>query len=824
MKQLGLFFLLLLSLAWAAPIEEVEVRGGDTVLQALARIALPFGVGDEPGDLEAARKAVLDTGYFKDARVRLEGNKLIVEVVPNPPVESVAVESKVFPQATLVRFLETQFAIGPEVTYNPKKAREAADGLAQAYRQQGFPFFPVVGVKAEEGSKGIKLSFGVEENPELKKVELGEVSYVSRERLQAIFNSVPQDGRFDFQRYMDAVNQANQLYNAAGYRGSGVDNEQTQLQEGTLKVALRELKIAEIRAGDLDVSSLGLKAGDPFNYDKLLDGVNALSRQLERSIEPQLELTPTGVRITLRQGAERYGPIKEVRVEGNTAFPTQKLLERIRLKPGDIYNPALAQEDFGRILALYREAGYELVAQPQIRFQDGVYTQIIQEIRIEGYEINAGENPRTQRETILRYLPQPGSLYSVPALRSGLTSIVRSGILAEPPQVSLKQGSAPEKVVVVLGLKEARTLQFLPSLGWSSLEGWSGSLRLADTNLWGLLHNGSLDLSFGQNDAGDPLSFSLSYQIPWLYADFADFKEVNTSVGISIYTVPSPNNPLLDANNSKTYWEFTERKTGFRIGISRPLSKDLQNLRLGLGLRYEYVIPKLETGNAPQSCDDPNASSSNCTNLSEDEARALLEKPYGTFRLEGSASYSQINNPRFPTQGYSADLQSAFGISTTQGESAKTFVPFSITGKTYFALDDVGRQVLALRLSTGIVLGNPPESQRFYLGGAVDDVSTLRGYDPRTLGGIYLVSGGLEYRYDFGLSPGGGTNIYAVAFTDFGSAWNPGDAFGLKLGYGLGLVVELDVLGALLPPFRVEYGFSPDNPGGKFYFRFGSWF
>jgi outer membrane protein insertion porin family len=110
------------------------------------------------------------------------------------------------------------------------------------------------------------------------------------------------------------------------------------------------------------------------------------------------------------------------------------------------------------------------------------------------------------------------------------------------------------------------------------------------------------------------------------------------------------------------------------------------------------------------------------------------------------------------------------------------------------------------------------------LGGAVDDVSTLRGYDPRTLGGIYLVSGGLEYRYDFALSPGGGTNVYAVAFTDFGGAWNPGDAFGLKLGYGLGLVFELDVLGALLPPFRVEYGFSPENPGGKFYFRFGSWF
>lgn len=64
--------MMLFSLALAAPIQEVEVRGTDAVLAALVRISLPFGVGDEPGDLEQARAAVLDTGYFREARVRLE--------------------------------------------------------------------------------------------------------------------------------------------------------------------------------------------------------------------------------------------------------------------------------------------------------------------------------------------------------------------------------------------------------------------------------------------------------------------------------------------------------------------------------------------------------------------------------------------------------------------------------------------------------------------------------------------------------------------------------------------------------------------------------
>jgi outer membrane protein insertion porin family len=141
-------------LALAAPIKDVVVEGGDPVLQALARAALPFGVGDEPGDLEAARKAILATGYFREAEVRLEGEVLKVRLVPYPPIAEVRVEAKAFPQEALLRFLEEGFAIGKEATYNPLRAGEAARALAQAYRQNGFPFAPKVEVEAKEVGGG----------------------------------------------------------------------------------------------------------------------------------------------------------------------------------------------------------------------------------------------------------------------------------------------------------------------------------------------------------------------------------------------------------------------------------------------------------------------------------------------------------------------------------------------------------------------------------------------------------------------------------------------------------------------------------------------
>lgn len=128
-----------------------------------------------------------------------------------------------------------------------------------------------------------------------------------------------------------------------------------------------------------------------------------------------------------------------------------------------------------------------------------------------------------------------------------MARLLATGLLAEPPRVSLAPGEKPGEVVVVLGLKEARTGLFQPALGWSSLEGWSGSVSFKETNLFGLAHQVSLDLAFVQNDARDNLSLSLGYTIPWLYLDFADLKEVRTGLALSAFSTPIGNNKLLQA-------------------------------------------------------------------------------------------------------------------------------------------------------------------------------------------------------------------------------------------------------------------------------------
>lgn len=85
-----------------------------------------------------------------------------------------------------------------------------------------------------------------------------------------------------------------------------------------------------------------------------------------------------------------------------------------------------------------------------------------------------------------------------------------------------------------------------------------------------------------------------------------------------------------------------------------------------------------------------------------------------------------------------------------------------------------------------------------------------------------MLNGSIEYGYDFGLSPTGGTNLYGFVFADFGRLWPAsGDLDAFFLGAGVGLQLNLDLLGAILPPIRLDYGFSQRNPTGRFALRLG---
>jgi outer membrane protein insertion porin family len=570
--------------------------------------------------------------------------------------------------------------------------------------------------------------------------------------------------------------------------------------------------VAEVDTKALgDVQLEGVEVGKPLNYDRLLDDIARLSKQMGREINLDLQNAGDGkVRLVLTPGEERYGPISKVRVEGVSAVDPDEVKKVLRLQPGSIFSPALAQEDFVNILRFYREKGYEILPQPDFDFKDGVYTQRVHELKIEGYRLEWEGDHTTKDFVVLRELPKPGELMSVSAIREGISNLLRAGLLARPPRVSTETGSTPDRLVLVLGLKEAHTTVLAPAVAWSSLEGWSGQASVSTKNLWGRAHQASLSLSFGENDAHDNISFSAAYTIPWLWVDYADFKEVPTSLSLSLYSRPVGNLPLNDSAGNPTGWEYTERRSGGKFSIGRPWSHELKNLKVYLNLEAEWVYPKLEVF-------DPHKPST----PDEATARSLLPVPYQSYSVGASANYSTVKNPDFPTQGFVLGGSLAYGINVPYGKPVSQFVPAWINYKTYTTVEDDPHQAFAMRASAGVVLGDPPASRVFFLGGNQSEISTLRGYNPMEFSGRYLLSSSYEYRYDFGLKSAVSQTVIGIAFVDIGAVWNPGDAFDLKAGYGLGVQLNLGYGSVLLPALRFDYGFSATHPTGVFHFRIG---
>ncbi len=729
--------------------------------------------------------------------MRLEGEVLKVRLVPYPAIAEVTVEAKAFPQETLLRFLEENFAIGKEATYNPLKAQEAAQALAQAFRQNGFPFAPKVEVEAKEAGGRMALTFRVAESPEVKEVRLQGVSLLPEGELLKLLE--PLKGPFDFARYQEALRALAGRYEEAGYRFSGPDPQASALEGGILTVQVRELRVARVEGEGLDLGDFPLKPGDYLNYPRLLEGVQALSRKLSRVVD--FSLLPQGEQVVVRLslGAEG-GRIERVEITGNTAFPTETLLPLLRLKPGEVYTPLLAQEDARRIASFYREKGYE-VADVRYSFREGVFRLEVVELKIAGYRLEWQGPHRTQEEVILRELPKPGSLFSVPELRKAMARLLATGLLAEPPRVSLAPAERPEEVVVVLGLKEARTGLFQPALGWSSLEGWSGSVSFKETNLFGLAHQASLDLAFLQNEARDNLSLSLSYTVPWLYLDFADLKEVRTSLSLSAFSTPIGNNKLLQGTTD-TGWEYTERRTGFGLSLSRPFSKDLENLRLSFGLsarRSTYALevydpnapcdPSVTDTTSPKYCDGTGYKNPSLAQSSSPPpvGRSAWTPPSPTWMWTTPASAPRATRRAWPPASASPCRTRGAGASScpwwprarpTSAWTRRNARPWpSAFPPAPFSL--------------------PPESERFYLSGGGAEAFLLRGYEDRKYGGLSFATGGVEYRYDFRLSPQGGTNLYGIAFLDLGLADNTG---GPKWGAGIGFQLDLDVFGAYCLP------------------------
>ncbi len=844
----------------AGAIDDIIVQGanGATIsdtLVGLVKVSITVSVGDPVADAkpDELKAQILETGFFKDVKVevvvRNGKNVVLITVEQNPVIGEVKFVGSSFPAATLAGFLDQNFNIASDVVVNNAKLEQARAAIGQAYRQS-LPFTPDVKLELSAVKDGkVTVTYTINEAVSLKSVTVTGATLVPTADIEALFKPLTSAGKFAVPTYSEALRGVQALYAAKGYRGSGPSLEKTELADGKLSIVIVELKIAAIDATALGIApeEVALKVGDFFNYNALITETQRLSKGRTKQVGIKIESVSEGsVIVTFTLGEDVTGPISEIRIAGNTAIPTAKLLTLLKQKVGDTYNAQIAEQiDFQAVAQAYQDAGLFIVPTAKVNYLDGVYTITVLEQKLVGYEVAWTGPHKTNDRVILREMPPVGGLLDSNKIRGAFRKIQELGILKDARlDFKLRDPEKPDEVILILQLEEGSSQQFLPGISFNTLEGWSGNISYSDTNAWGLGHRINASFQAGPNDAGQVLSGGASYTIPWLDIKFLDFQTIRTEFSFYVSSniaggrviAPQPalvDNPLTAVNeadpNQGLQRQFTSRNTGFGISFGREL---FQNFTIRLSFDFQYEQNFLERK------DNTIYPTSDAT------AQGLLPRDNVTAFTQVSGEYNTKNRTDFPTAGVVVNGSVGYGFGTegvgSSAPAALSWAQSQVGFKTYLGLgwDSKGELgiggedrnfALAFRFNAGVILGDAPSSRVFSIGGAPgNDAVSLRGFDFQDLRGDVYYTGSLELRYDFGLKTSFTYGLLGIAWVDFGNAWGgtkqarrTGIGEGIQFGYGLGVQINLGFGQLLLPAIRLDYGWSAVNPGGRFYFRLG---
>jgi outer membrane protein insertion porin family len=630
------------------------------------------------------------------------------------------------------------------------------------------------------------------------------------------------------------------------------------LENGLLTVRFRELRIAafDTVALGIDASGLSLAVGDLFNYDRLLEDVRRLAVGRSADVRIETLATATGaVRVRFVVGPpDTAGPVREVVIEGNTRLSDEALLALFGMGVGDTFTSLLAEEDFRRIRAAYDTLGVVIEGRPAFQYRDGVYVQRITELRITGYElVYDGDTGRTQERVITRYLPAVGEVVDLRAVDNGLRQVARLGVVTPVNRILVPTGE-PGEVIIEVRLRANATGLLQPGAQYSTATGLSGNVSYAESNLWGLAHNVSAELSVVNSDLGLQVGAGVRYAVPWLDVDLLDFREVPTSISVAFFTTVDINQPLsadgrftvaypgLDPDveeNQVRVGEYLIRSTGASFSVGRRV---LPFTDLILSGRATFDAYRLEP--VQEACEVEAGVVTNPTAcaLPEEEAAGFLPQGGLNAFVSAGLGFDNRDSIDFPREGIAANVSFGYGWGNDMADPASggtmsyAYTQTQAGVRTYLALADVvegmedRNHVFAVRLNVGAQFGAAyPENRRFRVGSVQNTATEIRGYrdtdfDPTRS----YVTSSVEYRYDFGLDTFATETVVAIVFVDLGyvpslQASNP-DASPLAASAGAGVQLNLGFAGVALPALRFDYGFSPRNPTGVFSFRVGSVF
>ena len=509
-------------------VRDIRVQGVQRTEPGTVFSYLPVKVGDSLTEERAqqAVRALYATGFFKDVRLEVENDVLVVIVEERPAVAQIDFSGvSEFQPDVLKRVLRDQ-GLGEGRTFDRSVLEGAEQELKRQYLSRGKYAAEVQTTVTPLERNRVAISFAVTEGDvaRIKSINIVGASALAESELLELF-TLRTSGWLTWYTKLD------------------------QYSRQRLTADLEALRSHYQNQGYLD-----------FNVDST-----------------QVSITPDRKDIYITVNVSEGGKytVSDVQLAGQTLVPREELEKLIQLKPGDVFSRQKLTETTKAITDRLGNDGYAFAnanAVPQVdKDKRSVAFTILVDPgrRVYVRRINVAGNTKTRDEVVRREMRQlEGAYYDASKIQLSRRRIDRTQYFKEVSVETAPIEGSPDQVDVNYSVEEKPTGALLLGAGFSSVDKLIVSASITQSNAFG---NGKF-LSLEINSGTVNRIYSLSYMDPYYTVD-------GVSRGFDVYRRD------VDAS-SLSVGSYKTQAIGGGVKFGYPLS---ERDGLNFGLSAEHV-------------------------------------------------------------------------------------------------------------------------------------------------------------------------------------------------------------------------------------------
>jgi len=354
----------------ALEVSTIEVKGNQRIEEATIKslMDLDLGYSYTSRDLNESLKNLFASGYFADANIRRQNNKVIVNVVENPIVNQVALEGN---NELKDEILKSDLQLQPRQVYTLTKLKNDTQRLKTLYRLKGHFGATITPKIIKRDQNRIDVVFEIEEGEPtiVRKIFFVGNEHFSEGKLEETIQTketrwyrfLSNDDSYDPDKLTYDRELLRQFYLERGFVDFHVKSAVAELtpdqKEFFITFTLEEReryrvsavninsKIPKIDPTELNLA-LDLHENDWFNNKKVESTIERLTDQLGKYGYAFVQVNPIiktdvknktlDITFELQEGPKVY--IERIKIVGNTRTDDEVIRRELRFYEGDPFN------------------------------------------------------------------------------------------------------------------------------------------------------------------------------------------------------------------------------------------------------------------------------------------------------------------------------------------------------------------------------------------------------------------------------------------------------------------------------------------------------